>query len=621
MTLTDDGKNFDSSQVAVSRHFDWRAYEIDFDGSSITRLPLEILAEIFGAMEPTTTYSAIRKRGRIIRTNVKDGVCKTWREVWLSQPRLWSRIELEVGGKKCGRKWSDIVAQHLERHVKRTNRVALNIKVSLLAEAEELELATCPPVLRQVLDHVSRWETLRIDLGGNTELVNPHLFSIVQHLGDMTSLRFLEVEGLGNRARPWMTIMKTLVDNLPTEAGRERLDDLTGVCLLSAEHHRDTFLNDMTIGSPFSSNVTYVHAHVAPRVARKILGYCPAMVRAEFELTTPREKVAVPENDQTLVHQRLLHLTVKTKTYMQWRIAGFFPHATFAGMLDQTDFPSLLSLTLAMDSELPDSDEEESEVAGVIDEAQEEVEEAHERELADCSEDSVDNEGAQKDWANVHANEQANDQEDQADQEDEEDEEEYDSQDDEEYDSQDDVSYGKFFLKCSDAGETNEAYFPDTIKRFLQQKPSLRSLVLENIPLHSCTLTDALTHCTNLADLTIIEVEVTEQDSEAFPAPLPTKRFLEWLQDNVVHLPLLRHLDLGFARLPILGGVSIERVLKVRSGDCEERGRGLKWAGLRCGRKGGQAVHGEFDREQLDELRNAGLAISVWYYGCKDLLG
>ena len=127
---------------------------------ALHQLPIEILQDIFwfSRLDRHGKVSITRRDGPLLLTSV----CRHWKAVAESNPRLWSDITVAFGVFSCTPKLP-LIALYIDR----SPNHALNIRVRLrddLEDHQEVEHSVVSAVLHTLLREAPRWETVDITL-------------------------------------------------------------------------------------------------------------------------------------------------------------------------------------------------------------------------------------------------------------------------------------------------------------------------------------------------------------------------------------------------------------------------------------------------------------------------
>ena len=173
--------------------------------SPIKKVPGEVMSIIFEccvlpfAPETFMDVDELRPRYRrpVAPPLVLSQVCRSWRDLALSLPKLWSNIEACITqGPYMGissfvhsaEKQTNIVAHY----VKHSKSCPLACKVQI--EASQEALLTCQNTIKQLLGLLAaqsnRWRSMTLSFPGEDTPISPILESIQ---GDLTCLRFLKI--------------------------------------------------------------------------------------------------------------------------------------------------------------------------------------------------------------------------------------------------------------------------------------------------------------------------------------------------------------------------------------------------------------------------------------------
>jgi hypothetical protein len=118
--------------------------------SHISRLAIELLAEIFLAVP-----------GRDAMRSVFCGVCRAWRLIALSTPRLWTSISLEL------REWQfDMQMSYLQTIFERSGSLPLSVTLWTFDEAMEIDETSdgSPSPIPTLMPYLSRIQNLSVSL-------------------------------------------------------------------------------------------------------------------------------------------------------------------------------------------------------------------------------------------------------------------------------------------------------------------------------------------------------------------------------------------------------------------------------------------------------------------------
>ncbi|KAJ8089842.1 hypothetical protein PM082_018418 [Marasmius tenuissimus] len=405
-----------------------------------------------------------------------------------------------------------------------------------------------------VLQHASRWSSLSVDLAHHDNIFSTEFSFLLDHLGEMSRLRFLSLDCLGRGGKPWLTVLENIVTALPEE-GVRRLQ-LEGLELGSQMEHDDLLVEDLGVGVQIFSNLTFFRAHVAPRVAMRILHLCTSLTDAEFEFTIPRTEFVKAWSVDPVVLPRLVGLCLKAYPYPSAHERLSFPHDVFSAILDHVICPSLSSLTVGLEQ------------CSVI------------RPMG------LDSALDERTYMEVLARQRIFQWE-------------WGSSDDspEQEDTHVDRDGNPLAMM---------PFFPTSLDRFLSHSPSLKELDLRFIPLHYSHLIQILKTSSKLEDLRISEADICDELEKGLdvPEPLADTGFMDWLTHEE-NLPNLLHLGLRLAIYTPKCG-SLETLLEtlqrqgLTSATIESRS---KWSGS----------EEAFDFERLKSLQKKGLRLAVWY--------
>ncbi|KAF4576923.1 hypothetical protein EYR36_004907 [Pleurotus pulmonarius] len=157
--------------------------------SSISRLPPEIMAAIFVSLKITVDWAAL-------------GVCRHWRDILLSSPRIWSSIGVHSA------KWTSELLRRSKSAPLQVNYAPvyyteqhLRVAETIMAELGRIQHLNLALHASFIVDLLSRnggasapmLEHLRLGIAGVME--SPTLPAVV--LRDMPSLRYLELTHIG----------------------------------------------------------------------------------------------------------------------------------------------------------------------------------------------------------------------------------------------------------------------------------------------------------------------------------------------------------------------------------------------------------------------------------------
>ncbi|KAL0064510.1 hypothetical protein AAF712_008568 [Marasmius tenuissimus] len=333
--------------------------------------------------------------------------------------------------------------------------------------------------------------------------------------------------------------------------------------------------------------LTDIEAHVAPRVAVKMLEGCPSLIRATWTFTNPRrDPKGFWAANGSVHHQQLLHLVLKTVVSPRSKWNKSFPHSIFASVFHHFRCPNLQSLTMGTDPNQKVGPMGES---APFDRTICEVDqwgppEWHERDL--------DSENEQRNTLNEEDNDEG---------------------------TVDDIRDSPYIrslvFKEREAEDGSGIMFRnpfwlDFFSGFLAHSPALKTLDFVCIPFHPRQIIHVLNQCSNLETLKMQEVQLSKRRAhEGYPEPLASTDLLDWLK-NASHLPFLRNLEWKLTRFPGKNG-SLEDVLEARY----DNGHGsLKSVDLYVGRSKDKAVVGKLDHGRINKLRERGLVVKARSY-------
>jgi len=157
-------------------------------------LPFELQSEIFLYCLPQSP------RYPALHDNWKDApsifleVSKTWNNVALSIPRLWSSFELTIGYGSHPSVDANLCAK-VKLWLRRSRQVALSFSLNYEPRSNtgrgplfKSDLANCAEIVRALMTAISRWEHVEFVVPG--EIISPLVQSQLYNLGSLKSLAF-----------------------------------------------------------------------------------------------------------------------------------------------------------------------------------------------------------------------------------------------------------------------------------------------------------------------------------------------------------------------------------------------------------------------------------------------
>jgi hypothetical protein len=264
----------------------------------VRRIPMDILGVIFVnclATHRNPIMSA--SEAPILLTHI----CRDWRSIALSIPRLWSRLyvpTLPIVLQYPPEAPPSVNSLKAERRLKvRTEEVQRWLRLSAACPLAITLMpaggpASHPPLLDSIIQSSRRWQQLELGLG----FFSPESDVVAKLLSlspdDLCMLRELRIYSLYSTVNPYLHEVK---ENPWYQSG-----------LLTAQGLRSISIADMRNSFPASIppnwknlNQLFISSPISFRLARSMVNYCCNLVACLFEITE-RDYDAIPDASITL---------------------------------------------------------------------------------------------------------------------------------------------------------------------------------------------------------------------------------------------------------------------------------------------------------------------------------
>ncbi|TFK41284.1 hypothetical protein BDQ12DRAFT_433445 [Crucibulum laeve] len=272
------------------------------DAPVIRILPAEVISEIFTFFSPPLSFNDPCSLNPVTRSLFLGSVCKIWREIAWSTPRLWNSVHLELSRDR-------LLSQELilDQWLSRAGSLPLSIRITC-ESSESMHWDLTPPtaIMEKVMLHAGRCHTLDFRLPLSTV---DCLRSATGHFTTLTSLSILPPGGQTARSR------KTDAFSIAPQLQHVKLYSI----YLSA-----TVL-------PWE-NVTHFEArHFYVDECLEVLRRAPNLVRCEFPtIVDGDDSYSITKAPIFLPHLRKLLLGVERRA----EIAIIFDLITAPGLVD-----------------------------------------------------------------------------------------------------------------------------------------------------------------------------------------------------------------------------------------------------------------------------------------------
>ncbi|KAJ7659173.1 hypothetical protein DFH06DRAFT_1297325 [Mycena polygramma] len=124
----------------------------------VSTLPNEVVSEVFLHTLPTWDLYADPLNRGLQSSLLLGGICRKWREISISTPSLWTRIEI----------WLDNVASHdnklrlLDIWLTRSRACPLFITIMADGRLDARDRFSCRAFVEAIVPHCGRWDTLHL---------------------------------------------------------------------------------------------------------------------------------------------------------------------------------------------------------------------------------------------------------------------------------------------------------------------------------------------------------------------------------------------------------------------------------------------------------------------------
>ena len=264
---------------------------------ALHQLPIEILAYIFwlSRLDRHGKVSNTRRAGPLVLTRV----CRHWKTITDSDPKLWSNITIQLGAFGCTPRLP-LICLHLDR----SRNHALDIRISLrddLEDYQEVDQSVMSGVLHELLREAPRWEIVDITLP-------------LRMVGSYVDITW---DDIGLKASPEMGCLRSFRMCIDGHGLVPRVfEDVLRASRLENLHWGSHQRIDLSLAKAVDWSTMrelYLDAPISVAEVMEILASTPKVSRAEFlDISSSGPNVQTAAEDRSTL-QSLSHLTIAGK--------------------------------------------------------------------------------------------------------------------------------------------------------------------------------------------------------------------------------------------------------------------------------------------------------------------
>ncbi|KAK7047075.1 hypothetical protein VNI00_006735 [Paramarasmius palmivorus] len=227
----------------------------------INRLPPELLSRILTYMVKWNRFGLLQGYESWSQALYFCPVCRYWRDVALSTPRLWSIITLSID---FNRRYPPIILERLLAHVKRSQNTPISFKFTINGPHADPEYLD--PYLNALFDEAHRWRSFEFEAPWG---FNSVLMKILESTeGKLVALESLTID------------VKSLEKNMFNFL-QHTTPAFHSLTLISEDSDFFTCVNLASLSIPFTQ-ITNLHLDNITTAVLALIEVCPNLVSAHF---------------------------------------------------------------------------------------------------------------------------------------------------------------------------------------------------------------------------------------------------------------------------------------------------------------------------------------------------